>query len=125
MSEWRSCFTCLGKVCGCRKRSKKNGKVGDINFSVTNDIKVEVTTQGDDYGVNDVFNQKRHTPLCTHKGNLKVGEETLEQTNPMTEKVQGIYGKLELKHAGSSAPSETKAEGVVKGEKGGLEMVSK
>jgi hypothetical protein len=46
MSEWRSCFTCLGKVCGCRKRSNKNGKVGDINFSVTNEIKVEVTTQG-------------------------------------------------------------------------------
>jgi hypothetical protein len=62
MSEWRSCFSCLGKVCGCRKRSKKNGKVGDVNFSVTNDIKVEVTTQGEDYGVIDVFNQKRHTP---------------------------------------------------------------
>jgi hypothetical protein len=49
MLEWRSCFSCLGKVCGCRKRSKKNGKVGDINFSVTNDIKVEVTTQGEDH----------------------------------------------------------------------------
>ena len=56
---------------------------------------------------------------------MKVGEEALEQTNPVTEKVQGIYGKLELKHAGSSAPSETKAEGVVEGEKGGSEMVSK
>ena len=53
MSEWRSCFSCLGKVCGCRKMSKKNGKVGDINFSVTNDIKVEVTTQGEDHDVND------------------------------------------------------------------------
>jgi hypothetical protein len=74
MSEWRSCFSCLGKVCGCYKRSNKNGKVGDINFSVTNDIKVEVTTQGEDYGVNDVSKQKRHTPLCTHSGKLKVGE---------------------------------------------------
>ena len=72
-----------------------------------------------------VNEQLRHTPLCTHKGNLKVGEEALEQMNPVTEKVQGIYGKLELKHAGSSAPSETKAEGVVEGEKGGSEMVSK
>ena len=43
----------------------------------------------------------------------------------MTEKVQGIYGKLEPKHADSSAPSETKAEGVVECEKGGSEMVSK
>ena len=78
MSEWRSCFTCLGKVCGCHKRSKKNGKVGDINFSVTNDIKVEVTTQGEDYGVNDVSNQKRHTPLYTHREKIKVVDEAVE-----------------------------------------------
>ena len=39
-------------------------------------VKVEVTTQGEDYGVNDVSKQKRHTPLCTHSGKLKVGEET-------------------------------------------------
>ena len=37
-------------------------------------VKVEVTTQGEDYGVNDVSKQKRHTPLCTHSGKLKVGE---------------------------------------------------
>jgi hypothetical protein len=44
--KWRSCFSCIGKICGCRKGYKKNGKVGAINFSVTNDIKVEMTTQG-------------------------------------------------------------------------------
>ena len=78
MSEWRSCFSCLGKVCGCRKRSKKNGKVGDINFSLTNDIKVELTTQGKDHDVNDVSEHERRTSLCTHSGKLKVGEEAPE-----------------------------------------------
>jgi hypothetical protein len=63
--------------------------------------------------------------LCTHKGNPKVGEEAPEQTNPVTEKVQGIRWKLELKPAGSPAPSEIKAEGVVGGEKGGAKGVSK
>jgi hypothetical protein len=78
MSEWRSCFSCLGKVCGCRKRSNKNGKVGDINFSVSNDIKVEVTTLGKKQDANSVSEQDRHTPLCTPKGNLKVGVEVPE-----------------------------------------------
>ena len=90
MSEWRSCFTCLGKVCGCRKRSNKNGKVGDINFSVTNDIKVEVTTQGKKHGSGKECKMDRSTPLCTHKGNPKVDGGALKQTNPVTEKVQGI-----------------------------------
>jgi hypothetical protein len=45
---------------------------------VTNDIKVEVATQGEDYDVNSTTEQQRHTPLCTHKDNLKVGEEALE-----------------------------------------------
>ena len=125
MSEWRSCFTCLGKVCGCRKRSNKNGKVGDINFSVTNEIKVEVTTQGKKHDANQASEQQGHTPLCTHRDNLKVDEEALEQMNHETEKVQGICEKLELKPIGSSASSEIKAEGVAGGEKGGVKGVSK
>ena len=72
MSEWRSCFSCLGKVCGCRKMSKKNGKVGDINFSVTNDIKVEVTTQGEDHDGNDVTGPPRHPPYVPTEVSLKL-----------------------------------------------------
>jgi hypothetical protein len=56
---------------------------------------------------------------------LKVGEEALERMNHETEKVQGICGKLELKPAGSSAPSDIKAEGVAGGEKSGSERESK
>ena len=82
MSEWRSCFTCLGKVCGCRKRSKKNGKVGDINFSVTNDIKVEVTTQGEKHDSGNECKTDRSTPLCTTSEESKVDGGALEQANP-------------------------------------------
>jgi hypothetical protein len=82
MSEWRSCFTCLGKVCGCRKRSKKNGKVGDINFSVTNEIKVEVTTQGKKHGSGKECKMDRSTPLCTINEESEVDGGALEQANP-------------------------------------------
>ena len=62
MSEWRSCFTCLGKVCGCRKKTSKSVKAGSISFSVANDIKVEVTTQGEDNDGNDVTGPPRYPP---------------------------------------------------------------
>ena len=75
MSEWRSCFTCLGKVCGCRKKTSKGVKAGSISFSVANEIKVELTTQGKDHDVNDVSEHERRTSLCTHSGKLKGGEE--------------------------------------------------
>jgi hypothetical protein len=45
MSKWRSCFSCLGKICGCREKSSKGRGVGDINFSVSSNVNVGVSTQ--------------------------------------------------------------------------------
>jgi hypothetical protein len=49
--EYQSCLPCVSKLCGCPKRvdlrSKNSGKSGAINFSVSNEIKVEVSTQNE------------------------------------------------------------------------------
>ena len=76
--EYQSCLPCVSKLCGCPKRvdlrSKNSGKSGATNFSVSNEIKVEVTTQGKDHDVNDVPEHERCTSSCTHSGKLKGGE---------------------------------------------------
>jgi hypothetical protein len=35
----------LGKICGCREKSSKGRGVGDINFSVSSNVNVGVSTQ--------------------------------------------------------------------------------
>jgi hypothetical protein len=75
MSEWRSCFTCLGKVCGCRKKTSKGVKAGSISFTVTNDINVEVTTQGEDHDGNDLTGPPRHPPYVPTEISLKLVKE--------------------------------------------------
>ena len=62
MSEWKSCFNCLGKVCGCRKKTSKGVKAGSLSFTVTNDIRVEVATQGEDHDGKDVTGPPRQHP---------------------------------------------------------------
>ena len=81
--------------------------------SAPSDIKAEGVAGGEKSGSERESKWVGNTSLCTHKDNLKVDEQALEQMNHETEKVQGICGKLELKPAGSYAPSEIKAEGVV------------
>jgi hypothetical protein len=66
---YRSCLSCIGKICGCRKRSKKNGKVGAINFSVSNHIKVEVTTQGEKHDTNGAGNSSESKDCIPHSVN--------------------------------------------------------
>jgi hypothetical protein len=75
MSKWESCFTCLGKICGCRKNASKGSKVGPLTFTVTNDIKVEVTTQGEDHEVKDETGPPRHPPYVPTGVSLKLMNE--------------------------------------------------
>jgi hypothetical protein len=59
----------VSKLCGCPKRvdlrSKNSGKSGAINFSVSNEIKVEVSTQNekcDAKGVSESNERKTYVP---------------------------------------------------------------
>jgi hypothetical protein len=67
--EYQSCLPCVGKLCGCPKRvnlrSKNSGKSGAINFSVSNEIKVEMSTQNekqDAKGVSESSGGKVYVP---------------------------------------------------------------
>ena len=50
-------------------------KAGSISFTVTNDINVEVTTQGEDHDGNDVTGPPRHPPYVPTEISLKLVKE--------------------------------------------------
>jgi hypothetical protein len=57
--EYQSCVPCLGNICRCPKRvslSKKSSEKGVYNFSVSNEITVEVNTQNEKQGANKTDN---------------------------------------------------------------------
>jgi hypothetical protein len=64
--EYQSCLPCVRKLCGCPRRvnlrSKNSGKSGAINFSVSNEIKVEVTTQNEKCDAKGASKHNDHTP---------------------------------------------------------------
>ena len=59
-NEYQSCVPCLGNICRCPKRvslpTKKSSEKGVYNFSVSNEITVEVNTQNEKQGVNKTDN---------------------------------------------------------------------
>ena len=59
-NEYQSCVPCLGNICRCPKRvslsTKKSSEKGGINFSVSNEITVEVNTQNEKQGINKTDN---------------------------------------------------------------------
>ena len=71
--EYQSCLPCVGRLCGCPKRvnlrSKNSGKSGAINFSVSNEIKVEVTTQNEKHDVKEAGNSSESKDCIPHSVN--------------------------------------------------------
>jgi hypothetical protein len=52
-------------------RSKNSGKSGAINFSVSNEIKVEVTTQGEKHDAKEAGNSSESKDCIPHSVNLE------------------------------------------------------
>ena len=71
--EYQSCLTCVSKLCGCPKRanlrSKNSGKSGAINFSVTNEINVEVSTQNEKHDAKKVSESNEPKDCIPHSIN--------------------------------------------------------
>ena len=77
--EYQSCLPCVGKLCGCPRRvnlrSKNSGKSGGINFSVTNEINVEVSTQNEKHDAKEAGNSSETKDCIPHSVNSEgVGE---------------------------------------------------
>ena len=71
--EYQSCLPCVSKLCGCPKRvnlrSKNSGKSGAINFSVSNEIKVEVTTQNEKHDAEKASESNESKDCVPHSVN--------------------------------------------------------
>ena len=55
-------------------------------------VTAEMLVQGEDHDVNDVTGPQRRTSSCTHKGNLKVGEEAPELGRGLLAKIISFRG---------------------------------
>ena len=73
-NEYQSCLPCVSKLCGCPKRvnlrSKNSGKSGAINFSVSNEIKVEVSTRNEKQDAKGAGNSSESKDCIPHSVNL-------------------------------------------------------
>ena len=71
--ESQSCLPRVSKLCGCPKRvnlrSKNSGKSGAINFSVTNEINVEVRTQNERHDAKGAGNSNESKDCVPHSVN--------------------------------------------------------
>ena len=83
--EYQSWLPCVSKLCGCPKRvnlrSENSGKSGAINFSISNKINVEVSTQNEKHDADWTTEQLSPTPCGNTKGKLEFEEGAPESAN--------------------------------------------